>query len=446
MQELKNSGFEKGTPENWQIYATGLRHSYIYPETGVDGSSVAIEYPTRETGKTAMLIQSVSIDNMKKYKLSGWMKTQNIVGIGAWIKVDWTDVAGKYINTSAIMVHKVGTIPWTYFEGVTTPNKNAANAAICLVLHDCSGKVWFDNISFASLATPVGTLSKIVVSPSTINITKDLTYQLIAKCYDENNKEIPYPELVWKSSDTSVATVSSGGLVKGETGTNDTAKIWAEGNISDEDIIGDLIFEEHFNGTTLDAAKWYIKHPNDGGVTVENSNLKISVNTIECKFTYTYGFATCRAKLAGAGNNRGWSSHLWLLYNPAGVWQEIDLVETSSGPIDHGNNPYGINKINSSVHCPIQPTGRTTTHDSGVDLSQDFHEYSFNWTPDYIAFYLDGVEYGRITSEQICIPSKPLIFIIGLCKERKDVNCWPSTEYATGDAYLYVDYVKVWRN
>lgn len=165
MQDLKNLGFEEGMPKDWQTYSTGTTHRYIYPESGREGkgSSIAIEYPAREPGKMATLYQTIQIDNKKIYKLSGWMKTQNIVSNmrGAKVQIDWKDASGNYINTSSIMPIQKGTIPWTYFEGDVKPDPNADQASIVLALWDCSGMAWFDDISFLMNVPPNGpTLDK----------------------------------------------------------------------------------------------------------------------------------------------------------------------------------------------------------------------------------------------------------------------------------------------
>jgi len=155
MQELKNLGFEIGMPNDWQTYSTGKTHKYTYPEPGrVGGYSVAIEYLTREIGKVAIWVQNVDIDRTKKYKLSGWMKTENIIGTGASMKVDWKDINGQFLSSSAIMSRQKGTISWKYFEGTVTPDQNAVKATIVLDLYDCSGKVWFDDMSFSDIIPP----------------------------------------------------------------------------------------------------------------------------------------------------------------------------------------------------------------------------------------------------------------------------------------------------
>lgn len=152
MQLLKNPGFEDGMPNDWQTYSTGTTQIHTYPEEGRrDGYSIAIEYKIRELNKMAAWVQNIQIDHTKKHKLSGWMKIQNIIGNGAVIRVDWKDVTGRFLGTSNIMMYKSGTISWTYFEGEVIPNPGAILATIVLELYNCSGKVWFDDISFSDV-------------------------------------------------------------------------------------------------------------------------------------------------------------------------------------------------------------------------------------------------------------------------------------------------------
>lgn len=150
---ILNAKFEEGEgPKYWRNYQTGMEQIYTYPEIGRSGGfCVAIEYKTREEGKMAAWVQDLQIDNTKNYKLSGWIKTQNIVGRGGALRIYWKDQNGKYISSSEIMPRQSGTIDWTYFDGTLTPYVGSARATIALELYDCSGKVWFDEVLFGQI-------------------------------------------------------------------------------------------------------------------------------------------------------------------------------------------------------------------------------------------------------------------------------------------------------
>lgn len=182
---LLNSGFEivdptvPTRPQYWKTYQTGTAHIYSYPEPGRDGigKSVSTQYPTLETGKLASWVQSLRNDITKSYKLAGWIKTENIIGKGAIIKVDWKDSNWAYIGMSTIMPRRIGTTPWTYYEGIIS-STTAYGMTVVLELWDSSGKVWFDDILIEETAPLVPSVK--VISPnggetlikgSTINIT-----------------------------------------------------------------------------------------------------------------------------------------------------------------------------------------------------------------------------------------------------------------------------------
>ncbi len=153
---LKNPGFESGIPNDWKTWNTGTGHKYIYPEAGrTGGSSVAVEYKTKEEDKLASWIQDIQIDVTKKYKLSGYVKTENIIGTGTSIRIFWKDDNQQILGKSTIMTRQTGTVSWKYFEGVVTPSPNSIRATIVLDLKDSSGKVWFDDVSFSAIEVPI---------------------------------------------------------------------------------------------------------------------------------------------------------------------------------------------------------------------------------------------------------------------------------------------------
>jgi beta-glucanase (GH16 family) len=48
--------------------------------------------------------------------------------------------------------------------------------------------------------------------------------------------------------------------------------------------------------------------------------------------------------------------------------------------------------------------GNEKMHKLGFDAAADFHEYGFEWRPDYIAWFVDGVEVHRLTKAITGVP------------------------------------------
>lgn len=150
---LLNPKFEISVPTNWSKYSYGTLpiNPYIYPEICLTGNCVAIDLGTGNTYTgTASWIQNIlNISPDTIYKLSGYMKLQNVTG-NAIIEVHWKDSSGAFISYSRI-ANKNGTIGWTNYSGSVTSPTNAAKVTVLLRLRNSTGKVYFDNIYFSKI-------------------------------------------------------------------------------------------------------------------------------------------------------------------------------------------------------------------------------------------------------------------------------------------------------
>ena len=132
----------------------------------------------------------------------------------------------------------------------------------------------------------------------------------------------------------------------------------------------------------------------DQGVTKEYTSARLN-----SKFAFTYGRVDIRAKVPNASGT--WPA-LWLLgknINEDGGYFDSNFGTTSwpaCGEIDimeHGiftNQP--VNYIGAAIHTTS--SSGNTVNKGGIqasDISQNFHIYSMNWSPNQITFLLDGV-------------------------------------------------------
>jgi beta-glucanase (GH16 family) len=121
----------------------------------------------------------------------------------------------------------------------------------------------------------------------------------------------------------------------------------------------------------------------------------ITLNT----YTFTYGFVEVRAKLpcsqgtwpaiwmlGAATDNTGQTSDAWPAHG------EIDIMEQGGFP--SGSADWTLGAIHGTVHMPLNNndnggagiSGRTNLSDSCTA----FHNYQVSWTPNSIAFSVDG--------------------------------------------------------
>ncbi|MBW8001135.1 MAG: family 16 glycosylhydrolase [Planctomycetes bacterium] len=143
------------------------------------------------------------------------------------------------------------------------------------------------------------------------------------------------------------------------------------------------------------------------------------------RFAFKYGTLEARIKLPNVANGL-WPA-FWLLGNnfpgiPWPVCGEIDILE--SGSADGITNGTQNELINNAIHYSIadgsyeyQASWDDASNLIGpVNLNDDYHLYKVEWTPTYLKFYLDGVEYGSydITAAHMAEFHQPQFPIINI--------------------------------
>ena len=233
-----------------------------------------------------------------------------------------------------------------------------------------------------------------------------------------------------------------------------------------------LLFDEEFDGTSLNTSKWTDGYWWDNnGCTIGSNNelewyqpddiivsggtlkLKAEKRTIVAsdgktynytsgvvttgrdlwqdpspdKFALKYGYVEMRAKLP---KGKGLWPAFWLLSGDQSWPPEIDVMEVlgDSTNVDH-----------MTLH---DASGGSTGHTwSGPDLSADWHVYGVDWQPNAIVWYVDGVERWRFTDTSR-IPAETMYLLLNLAVG----GDWPGSPDGSTvfPAYYEVDYVRAW--
>jgi beta-glucanase (GH16 family) len=178
------------------------------------------------------------------------------------------------------------------------------------------------------------------------------------------------------------------------------------------------------------------------------------------RFAFKYGTLEARIKMPDTANGL-WPA-FWLLGNnfPGVAWPdagEIDIVEMGalSGIADGRQRQ----RINSAIHYSNGADAyeyAAAWYDASVDLSQDYHLYRVDWTPDSLSFYLDGVLFGSwdITASHFTEFHQPHFVILNLAIGGWDpsytgvyspagVTALPTVG---SSARMYVDWIRLQEN
>ena len=175
-----------------------------------------------------------------------------------------------------------------------------------------------------------------------------------------------------------------------------------------------LVWKDEFKGNKLDPQKWAVRgvgqraiaYVSEEAVKVEDGYLKLyalkkgdsllgrAVGT-QGLFMSKYGYYECRAKLQ---KSPGVWAAFWIQSteiskgeDPAIFGAEIDILEFFK--------KLGTDIVSHNVHWAYGPNQRTTrgmqSYLKGV--SEGFHTFGLEWTPDKYIFYVDGYKFYEVT-------------------------------------------------
>jgi len=106
--------------------------------------------------------------------------------------------------------------------------------------------------------------------------------------------------------------------------------------------------------------------------------------------SYKYGKFEARTLFAGADGVIS-SFFLWKVdsWKDNFYWNELDFEKIG---LENGECNLGLNLING-----YPGPNSNEKHVGARPICSKFHDYSFEWTPDYVRFVVDGVELHRVT-------------------------------------------------
>lgn len=202
------------------------------------------------------------------------------------------------------------------------------------------------------------------------------------------------------------------------------------------------------NGWGNGESQYYTDRPEN--VIVENGNLVITARAEEFEgfdytsarlitfqnFDFEYGRVEARAKLPTGGGT--WPA-IWLLGSDfqTETWPacgEMDIME-------HVGNLQ--DRIFSSLHYPGNSGGNAVSQDINVPgVSDTFHTYGLNWTPDIIEFSVDGEVYHTIPNNST-LPFDNEFFII--VNVAMGGNFGGNIDPAFESSSMEIDYIRVYQ-
>ncbi len=222
-----------------------------------------------------------------------------------------------------------------------------------------------------------------------------------------------------------------------------------------------LIFDDEFNGTSLDTSKWKpCYHSGDctnsgnnelewylpENVTESNGLLQLHAKKqiynapdgktyhytsgmiASTNFSFTYGYVEMRARLTAC---KGMWSAFWMLPTDGGWPPEIDAQEV-------------LGKDPTTAHMFYHYGANNTVYGgawSGPDFSAGWHTFAVDWEQNAITWYVDGVKREQDTNAST-ITNKPMYLLANLAVGGN----WAGPPDATtvSPCAFSIDYIRVY--
>lgn len=144
-------GFEELDSGGWAVgWSTSALFSVDQTES-YNGTN-SLKYANSNPASYSYPGYSLDLVEGKKYRISGWIKTQNISGTpanGAMIGLEYYDKNNNYLGGTYLAGPK-GTTSWTKYEETTlnpTPAGTVRGQLICYVQNGMTGTAWWDDVA-----------------------------------------------------------------------------------------------------------------------------------------------------------------------------------------------------------------------------------------------------------------------------------------------------------
>jgi beta-glucanase (GH16 family) len=213
-----------------------------------------------------------------------------------------------------------------------------------------------------------------------------------------------------------------------------------------------LVWNDEFNGTSIDTGKWNEVGPWGHPVASGWSNFGYSTSNV----SEANGVATITVHNTGGGPGGTWTGGI--LSTDTTKWFQYGFVEVRAKlPKGQGFWPaiwqvgsVGPNELDTMEFLGGDPTTvYQTYHYSGgaqqdqpksSDWTSDYHLFQMKWEPGRITYYVDNVQMGTWTTN---VPTNPMYLMLNF-----DVGgSWPGNPNSSTPttAQFNVDYVRVYQ-
>lgn len=282
----------------------------------------------------------------------------------------------------------------------------------------------------------------------------------------------------------------SGGVSSPKASVTPTLDVAATPNPPIEENQWEMVWNDEFDGQSIDKTKWNIQdtgtvynneleyyRPDNASLEKESGKGVLALEarketyggkeytsaklTSKMKGDWTYGKFTVRAKLPV---QQGMWPAIWMMptdeekqYGPWPGSGEMDIMELT-GPVGGDTEKADLypRTVHGSLHYDIPHASQSKTYvlPEGQTFADDYHDFTLEWLPGLIRYYVDGKMYFETSDwgtkaegqpEYYTYPApfdRPFYMILNLAVG----GDWPGDPAADFHSdKMYVDYVRVYK-
>jgi hyaluronate lyase len=229
----------------------------------------------------------VPITPGQTYKLQAWLKTDQVlpenVSKGVYIRTQYCGADGKKIEDGPYLPYVRGTTDWTPYELLLqVPDKaQIASFKVEIFFETGTGTLWIDDVTLS----PFKDITSIELNPKNVNMDKEKKVQLIPTVTPAN---APIDDLIWSSSNTSVATVQNGEVTAHDYGTAVISATTSDHKVSAQSFVTVESEAQKKAYETL-RKKWATKLVGGEGIDMNDPELAANVEALVNRMTNKEG-------------------------------------------------------------------------------------------------------------------------------------------------------------
>jgi len=150
--EVQNPSFEELAPDGMPLHWQGSSEVYSASPVAHEGSH-SLHWSNSDPERYLTCVQSIHLRPGRRYRLSAWIKTEEVAGSGggATMCLQWSQ-GGRYLGGFYPSGLK-GTQDWTHWEAVSprTPLQFDHAEVLCYVREGMTGQAWWDQVEITEV-------------------------------------------------------------------------------------------------------------------------------------------------------------------------------------------------------------------------------------------------------------------------------------------------------